>query len=40
MEDIVSQIQEVKEIGGLKEEILNLMEENLKLEGTVKALNL
>ena len=40
MEDLFTQTHEVKEVGGLKEEILNLMEENLKLEGTIKALNL
>ena len=40
MKEVIFEIHEVKEIGGLREEIFNLMEENLKLSGTVKALNL
>ena len=40
MAEIIKEMEEIKKIGGLREEIINLMEENLKLEGTVKVLNL
>ena len=33
-------MDEMKEMGQVKEEMINLMEENLMLEGTVKNLNL
>ena len=33
-------MDEMKEMGQVKEEVINLMEENLMLEGTVKNLNL